>query len=96
MLSIKNNLQVIAASYNNFLGWTITKSTDLHDRDELLIYPKSESDFRPINENDLSNKKDGIHFYSLEEILNELQKYKEFDIDYTGRIKVYVWKGGTK
>ena len=57
MLSIKNNLQVIAASYNNFLGWTITKSTDLHDRDELLIYPKSESDFRPINENDLSNKR---------------------------------------
>ena len=35
-------------------------------------------------------------FYSLEEILNELQKYKEFDIDYMGRIKVYVWKGGTK
>jgi hypothetical protein len=45
MLSIKNNLQVIAASYQNFLGWTITKSTDLHDRDELLIYPQSESDF---------------------------------------------------
>ena len=86
MLSIKNNLQVIAASYNNFLGWTITKSTDLHDRDELLIYPKCESDFRPIYENDTSNKKEGIHFYTLKEILNELEKYKEFDIDYMGRM----------
>ena len=93
MLSIKNNLQVIAASYNNFLGWTITKSTDLHDRDELLIYPKCESDFRPIYENYNTNKKEGIHFYTLKEILNELEKYKEFDIDYMGRIKVYVWKG---
>ena len=71
MLSIKNNLQVIAASYQKFLGWTITKSTDLHDREELLIYPKCESDFRPIDENDSSNTKEGIHFYSLEEILNE-------------------------
>lgn len=93
MLSIKENLQLIAASYPKFLGWTITKSTDLHDRDELLIYPKCESDFRPIDENDTSNKKEGIHFYTLEEILNELEKYREFNIDYMGKIKVYVWKG---
>mgnify|MGYP003453613636 CR=1 FL=1 len=65
MLSIKNNLQVIAASYHNFLGWTITKSTDLHDRDELLIYPKCESDFRPIYENDTSNTSKLFSFIAL-------------------------------
>ena len=95
MLVFQDVLKIISKEIG-FLGWTITNSQDFLNRDELLIYPKSESDFRPINDNYLSNKKDGIHFYSLEEILNELQKYKEFDIDYMGRIKVYVWKGGTK
>ena len=92
MLVFQDVLKMISKEIG-FLGWTITNSQDFLNRDELLIYPKYESDFRPIDENDTSNKKEGIHFYTLEEILNELEKYREFNIDYMGKIKVYVWKG---
>ena len=92
MLVFQDVLKMISKEIG-FLGWTITNSQDFLNRDELLIYPKYESDYRPIDENDSINRKDGIRFYSLDEILKELEKYKNFSVDYMGRINVLVCKG---
>ena len=89
MLIFQDVLKIISKEIG-FLGWTITNSQDFLNRDELLIYPKYESDYRPIDENDSINRKDGIRFYSLDEILKELEKYKNFSVDYMGRINVLV------
>lgn len=92
---IYEQLEAISKERKDFIGWKKIAHKDSQDRDELLINPSYESDYRPIDENDLLNRKEGIHFYTLEEVMKELDGYENFSIDYMGRIKVLLWANST-
>jgi len=74
------------AKDENLKGWTITPSTDYYDREILLIFPKYTYD---MGNKDLIGKK----ILSVQEVEDEISKYKEIDIDNYGKITVYKYKG---
>lgn len=88
---IYQQLEEISKERKDFIGWNKVAHKDSQDREELLISPCYESDYRPIDENDTRNRKEGIQFYTLEEVMKELDGYENFSIDYMGRIKVLLW-----
>lgn len=91
---IQKNLKAIANEIG-FLGWTITLIKNNPNELELLIIPKYEADFRPIDENDTmekSIKRYGLELFNLGQINNILQSFGEYEFLYTGRIKVFTWK----
>ncbi len=92
---IKEKLESITKE-NGYLGWTITPINNTEEKLELIISPKYKNDYRPIDENDsidISIKRSGDELYNLGQISNILQSFTEFEVSYTGRITVFVWKG---
>ncbi len=80
----------------DFLGWTLINSSDYWDREELLFYPKCKSDYRPIDENDTRDIRLENVFYTIDEVIEKLTEYKEYSIDYMGRITIFSHKGKNK